>query len=316
MLKPIKSASRNIIEKCDDMNIRQIQYAVMLYNTRSFSLVADELNISQPALSKQILNLEKEIGTKLFERNTIPLSVTPAGEYFVAQAQSLLESQDKLISSMKKFVTEKKEELTIGISPFRSLYLMPKITNQILKEFKNTEVVLREAGGEQLRKEILEGKYDFAVINLPVDENALEVIPLEADKLVLAVPNDLALNLSESNEAFPEIDFSLCKNIPFVMVSPGQEMRKLCDKLCNNNGFVPDIAAQVVGVTTAWTLAASGVGATLVPYQFIKNQKTDTVRLFKIKDKLYTRQPAIVYKKGHYLSDSAKYAIKLLTENF
>ena len=65
------------------MNSRQLQYAIALSEIRNFSQVAEKLNISQPALSKQILSLENELGVKLFDRATTPLLVTPAGQQFI-----------------------------------------------------------------------------------------------------------------------------------------------------------------------------------------------------------------------------------------
>ena len=78
------------------MNSRQMQYAVLLAETGSFSQLAENLQITQPALSKQILALEKELGVQLFDRSTTPLTVTPAGAHFVAQAKDLLYQEKQL----------------------------------------------------------------------------------------------------------------------------------------------------------------------------------------------------------------------------
>ena len=76
------------------MNYRQLQYAIALSETRNFSQVADKLKISQPALSKQILSLENDLGVKLFDRSTVPLTVTPAGEHLIREAKELLYRED------------------------------------------------------------------------------------------------------------------------------------------------------------------------------------------------------------------------------
>ena len=72
------------------MNAKQLQYVIALSQARSFSEVAEQLNISQPALSKQVIGLEQELGVRLFDRSTTPLSLTPAGEHFVREAKDLL----------------------------------------------------------------------------------------------------------------------------------------------------------------------------------------------------------------------------------
>lgn len=286
----------------------------MLSETLNFSQVAEQLGISQPSLSKQILNLEKELGVKLFDRNHSPLTLTPAGEYFMLNAKELLYKEDQILKALDDFKSGDKGQLTIGVTPFRSLYLMPEIIKEIRKKFPGVKVTLQEVNSTQIRKEATEGKYDFAIVNLPVDSSILEVTPLEADTLVLAVPNSLTHYLSKSSEDLI-LDFKNTKELPFVVLGPNQELRQLFDNLCLSADFSPNIATEVVGVATAWAMARAGVGAALLPLQFVKNQYFDqNLKLYKIKNNLYSRQPAIVTRRGQYLSEYAKYAIELLTK--
>lgn len=285
----------------------------MLSQERNFSHVAEKLNITQPALSKQILSLEKDLGVKLFDRTTTPLTLTPAGEYFIQQAQELLYKEDQLFHALGRFRTGEEGRLSIGISPFRCTYLIPKIVKEIRSKFPGVRVVLHEAGSDVLRKEAAEGKYDFAIINLPVDESVLEITPIEQDTLVLAVPNSLRDMIPHKNEK--ELDFSDCRDLPFIVVGQNQEMRQLFDKLCATADFRPHIVTEVVGLSTAWSLAHAGVGATLLPLQFASSTSFDeNLTLYTLKGTLSSRQPVIVRRKGQYLSDYARYAIELLTE--
>lgn len=298
------------------MNRKQLQYAIELSEDLNFSVVAEKLGITQPALSKQILSLEKEIDVKLFDRNNIPMTLTAAGEYFISEAKKLIYKEDQLIRSMEDYKSGKLGKLEIGISPFRSLYLIPAIINKVKEKFPGVTVVLHEEGSDQLRKNAVEGKYDFAVVNLPVDESILDVRLIEADTLVLAVPEKLAENLPDtSKNSISEIDLKECKNLPFVVVSPLQEMRQLFDKMCAEAEIVPNVATEVVGVSTAWSMARAGVGATLLPLQFVNNFYFDeSIALYKLKNCQQSRQPAIVTRRGQYLSEYAKYAIELLTK--
>lgn len=297
------------------MNRKQLQYVIELSEDLNFSVVAEKLGITQPALSKQILSLERELDVKLFDRNNIPMTMTAAGEHFVAEAKKLIYREDQLLRSMEDYKSGKLGKLEIGISPFRSLYLIPNIVKQVKDKFPGVTVVLHEEGSDTLRKNATEGKYDFALVNLPVDESVLDVKLIEADTLVLAVPEKLSQALPASSEnGIPEIDLSQCKNIPFVVVSPAQEMRQLFDKMCAEADFVPYVATEVVGVSSAWSMARAGVGATLLPLQFVENFEFDkSIALFKLKNCQYSRQPAIVTRRGQYISEYAKYAIELLT---
>ncbi len=296
------------------MNSRQLQYAVMLSETGNFSQLAEKLNITQPALSKQILSLEKDLGVQLFNRNTNPVTLTAAGEYFINSARDILYKQDQLFRSMEQFKSGDKGQLVIGITPFRSSYLIPGIIKKLREAFPGVQVKLIEEGSDVLRKDAAEGKFDFAVVNLPVDEAVLDVTLIEPDRLVLVATDEFIEN-HPLLKGKKEIVFMECKDIPFVVVSANQEMRILFDKLCASSAVQPDIAAEVVGLTTAWEMACSGVAATLLPLQFVKRENTvRPVTVIELKDNIYLRQPAVVVKHGQYISDYARYAVDLLTK--
>ncbi len=293
------------------MNTRQIQYALMLYENLNFSAVADKLGITQPALSKQIHNLEDELGIRLFDRSTSPLTVTPAGEHFFVHAKEILYREDQLLKSMEEFKNGERGSLVIGVSPFRCQYLLPKVVKNFREKYPEVQVVLHEAGTDVLRKETAEGRFDFSIVNLPVDEAVLDVTPIETDVLVLAVPKEMAKTLPSGEQ----IDLADCENLDFVTVGKNQEMRQLLEKSCSASGFSPKISAEVVGLSTAFALCLEGVGATLIPLQYIEHLGvSDKVKIFKLKHNLYTRQPVIITRKGQYISEYAKHAIKLLTE--
>lgn len=292
------------------MNTRQLQYALALYEQRTFSAVADKLGITQPALSKQIHNLEEELGVKLFDRSTSPLGITPAGEHFLSQAQELLYKEDQLVRSLDDFKSGKKGVLCIGVTPFRSQYVLPRLVKSFRERYPDVQVVLHEAGSDLLRKETAEGRFDFSIVNLPVDESALDVTPIESDQLVLAVPKAM---VSERLSGLDKIDLTDCGDIPFVTVGKNQEMRRLLDKSCALESFRPNVVVEVVGISTAFAMCLEGVGATLVPLQYVRHLGAeDKVAIFSLKRNIYPRQSAVIIKKGQFVSQYAKFAISLL----
>lgn len=298
------------------MNTKLMQYVLVLSETLSFSQTAEKLGISQPALSKQIQHIEKELGVKLFDRNHSPLMLTPAGEHFVRSAREIVFKEEQLRKEISQFKAGDNGRLVIGVTPFRSLYLMPDLIRRIRSRYPGVQVSLHETNSAQLRKDAAEGKYDLAVVNLPVDTSLLDVIPLEQDTLVLAVHNSMSQNLPTTKEGeYPTIEFEQMKNLPFVVLSPGQEMRKLFDGLCAASNVYPTIAAEVIGVTSAWAMARAGVGVALLPLQFVRSQYFDSsLSLYRVKSSLYFRQPVIVTRRGQARTPYADFAISLLTE--
>ena len=294
------------------MNSRQLQYAVVLSETKSFSTAAEKLNISQPALSKQIIALENELGVKLFDRGASPLALTASGEYFIAKAEKLLFEEDVLLKTLEKYKSGERGKLVIGAVPFRSSYMMPKLIKNIKEKFPNVQIELQEYGLSVLREGLLKGEYDFAIMNLPMNDPEFEAIPLTPDTLVLAVPEELKAHMEDWDR--DEIDdLSVGKNLPFVTVGKEQEMRKLFDVLCAEANIEPDIYATVTGVATAWEMVKSGVAATIIPKQFVlAKEDYSKAKIFEIKNTPYIRQSAVVIKRGQFVSEYAKYAIEEL----
>lgn len=298
------------------MNTKLMQYVLVLSETLSFSQAAEKLGISQPALSKQIQHMENDLGVKLFDRNHTPLMLTPAGEHFVRSAREMVFKEDQLRKELNQFKSGDNGRLVIGVTPFRSLYLMPDLIRKVRSRYPGVQVSLHETNSVQLRKDAAEGKYDFAVVNLPVDTSLLDVIPLEPDTLVLAVHNSMIENLPITNkDEYPTVDFEQMKDLPFVVLSPGQEMRQLFDGLCTASNVYPPIAAEVIGVTSAWAMARAGVGVALLPLQFVHSHHFDSsLSLYRVKSSLYSRQPVIVTRKGQARTPYTEFAISLLTE--
>lgn len=296
------------------MNAKQLQYAIVLSETLNFSQAAEQLGITQPALSKQIQHLEADLNIRLFDRSKSPMALTPAGEYFIRSARELLYKEEQLRKNLNRFESGESGRLVIGVTPFRSLYLMPELVGRIRDRYPGVAVSLQEVNSAQLRKDAAEGKFDLAIVNLPVDTALLETVPLEPDVLVLAVHRSMVGKLPPAaGSQYPQVDFDQLKELPFVVLSPGQELRQLFDGLCTAADFQPTIAAEVVGITTAWAMARAGVGVALLPLQFVHSQYfDDNLSLYRIKGSHYSRQPVVVTRRDQTLTPYAEYAIRLL----
>lgn len=296
------------------MNSKQLQYAVLLSETGNFSLVAEQLNISQPALSKQILSLEKELGVQLFNRNSSASVLTPAGEHFIREAKELLFREQQMLRSAERFKSKDVGAVVIGTTPFRSSYLLPKTVKNFREKYPEVQIKLKELGSDIIKKDAADGKFDLAIVNLPADESVFDITPLESDRLVLVVPNEILDKIPQLKNT-TDVDFKNLEQLPFIVLTPSQEMRKLFDNLCITSSVTPQIAAEVTGLTTAWQMVCTGIGATMLPLQFVEEVMTNQeVTVIKLNNTSHLRQPAILTRKGHCVSEHAKYIIKLLTE--
>ncbi len=294
------------------MNTKQLEYAVTLAQTRNFSQAAQQLNMSQPTLSKQIRALEEELGVQLFDRSSVPLTLTGAGQTFIQEVRELLHKENRLRLVMNSFKDGRRGQLVIGISPFRCSYRIPEVVRKLRDEFPGLQVILREESSTALHRGAADGDFDLAVMNLPVDEALLATRMLMPESLMLAIPKRFAKHIPEQTET---IALSDCANIPFVVLSGKQELRKMFESLCAASGFQPEIAAEVVGILSSVSLARAGVGAVLLPNSFTGELINENdLRFFKLPQDTLFRRPAVAYRKDRTLSPYARRALELLTE--
>ena len=103
--------------------LRRFEYVVAIAETGSFSRAADRLNITQPTLSKFVQKLERDIGAELFDRSTIPVKLTKAGELFLNVGRRILDQDRQLRKRLRDIGYQQELELRVGISPSRAPYL-------------------------------------------------------------------------------------------------------------------------------------------------------------------------------------------------
>ena len=248
---------------CNRMELRHLRYFVTVAEELNVSRASARLRISQPAVSRQLRDLEEELGVELFRREKGGLKLTLAGQTFLAHARDLLRRSGEAVKQMAAFGQKPKEVLTVGyIAPVLTSILTAAL-RRFSQERPDSEVVLRELSpGEQV-KALREGRIDLALIGNPCAEiegefvmTILKRIPLEAvlpDNHLLARRKHIALSDLEGE---PFIGFAEEK-------FPGRNAA-IC-AACQAAGFTPRLGPQVENLTGLLALVAAGKGVTLAP---------------------------------------------------
>jgi len=248
---------------CNGMELRHLRYFVTVAEELNISRASARLRISQPAVSRQLRDLEEELGVQLFRREKNGLKLTLAGDTFLAHARDLLRRSGEAVKQMAAFGQKPKETLTVGyIAP-----VLASILTTALRRFSQqrpeSEIVLRELSpGEQV-KALREKRLDLALIGNPSPEmqgefviTILKRIPFEAvlpDNHLLALRKRIALSKLEGEEfiGFAEEKF------------PGRNAA-IC-AACQAAGFTPRLRREVENLTALLALVAAGKGVTLAP---------------------------------------------------
>jgi len=150
------------------MNIHQLEYALLLSKTGSFSAAAKRAKITQSAISQQITKLEQEIGFILFDRQSKPVKQTPNGARFLEKAQSVLLEVHQLRDFAMQIENEVKGSLTIGIIPTLSPYLTPLFINTLSKKYPDIKLTIKELVTNDIIQGIMERELNGGIISTPI----------------------------------------------------------------------------------------------------------------------------------------------------
>lgn len=251
------------------MNIKAFQYFDATVKNPTLSAAAEELFISQPALSQQIRKIEEEMGAKLFDRAGHSMTLTPAGEVFLSGSRRILQIYESMQREVQLVRSAAQETVRFGISPFYSQHYLPKLLPPFLAQNPQIRVDITEEISSRLEQKLLDGELDFCVLPLYPPNELLEYETIYIEEILLAIPQNHPVNAyaapaSEAN-SFPIIDLSLLKNEPFIGLKKIQKFSRIGLRLCEEAGFSPKIVCETLNWETVHMLIAAGLGIGFIP---------------------------------------------------
>ena len=243
------------------MEFRQLRYFVTVAQELHFGRAAEYLNITQPALSKQIRVLEKNIEVELFLRTKRKVELTPGGKVFFKQAQQLLNQRDKAIELAQRAAKGEVGKLTIGFTPTATYSILPKLIGNFRKHYYQVEVKMLEMSTEAQVDALNRHIIDVGFLHPPIDARGLELYPILSEGFVAVLPQDSDLSKKAS------LSLKDLAQESFIL-HPRSEGSFLYDnflKLCHQFGFQPQIVQEVDSHQSRICLVAAGIGITFIP---------------------------------------------------
>jgi len=258
------------------MDIRELRSFVLLGEQLHFSRAAKLMNLSQPALTKQIRRMEEELGTPLFERNKQGTKLSTFGGRFLVDARATLRSFDDLMDRGKRAAAGETGRLSIGFG-FPTFDLVPRLIVRLREIAPGIEVSLRDMSTAEQMDGLGRGTVDLGFMRIPAPKS-FRTLPVVEDRLAL---------VSSARSHLPEnASLGDCRDEPFVALSekraPGFHHHVL--EMCGKHGFHPKVVQQVPELTTAMALVRAGLGVAVIPESFW-NSRIEGVRLHRLKEK-------------------------------
>ncbi|HEY2494449.1 MAG TPA: LysR substrate-binding domain-containing protein [Paenibacillus sp.] len=289
------------------MEIRQLQYFLVLCNELHFSEAAYKLGISQPTLSQQIRVLEDELGVPLFDRIGKKTFKTEAGNLLEHHAIQVIQQLENAKNAISDLTNLNKGHLRVAVLPSDLDYRLTSLLVDFHKEFPNTKVQVIPS--IDILNKVLDNEVDIGVGLEIQSDHRLNRIPCYTETYSLYVNKEHAL--AEEDMIVPE---NLI-NIPIVMYPKGFYGRDLIDTWCTNQQISIDPIMETGSVTSLLQLVKEGIGATIQPSQLIDSFQSLDIRAISIKHSP-TRKLEMFYRNDKYLSQSAQAFLKKMETFF
>jgi DNA-binding transcriptional LysR family regulator len=245
------------------MELRHLKYFVIVAEDLSFSRAAVRLYISQPALSRQIKNLEDELGIVLFLRQSDGLKLTEAGKFFLEQAKDILNRSHVAVQTLKAHYTNTNEPLIIGYIPTILQTFLGQTLHRFGHAYPEIAVRLQEMLPSEQVRALRDGAIDIAFMGNPPDELDEEFTV----KCVKKVPISALLLNTHPLAHQSSINLAELASEKFIGISeetfPGRNDR--IRGVCHEAGFTPNLHVFADSHASMIALVAAGQGVAIMP---------------------------------------------------
>ena len=258
------------------ITLKQMRYLSALAEHRHFGRAAAACSITQPALSMQIRELEKELAAQLVERRPGEVVLTDIGHEVAARSGQLLASARDLVDFARHGRAVLSGELSLGVIPTLAPYVLPRVLPKLQERYPQLQVELRETQTGVLVDELSRGHLDVIMLALPVTEPDLETMRLFDDPFLLAVPADDARSKT-ARITSRDIDQDR-----LILLEEGHCLRDQALAFCANSRRGGSMGLGATSLATVMQMVANGYGVTLVPQVAVDVEvRDDRVKLLR-----------------------------------
>jgi len=243
------------------MELRQLRYFVAVAEELHFGHAARRLRIAQPALSRQIQALEKELMVQLLFRNRRRVQITPAGQVFLDRARLILARIEDAVLAAQRASGGVSGSLNLGFVGSSTYDVLPSVLRAFRQAAPHVELTLSEMTVHVQLEALTEKRIDIGLLRLPAKTEGLVFRTISREPLYVALPSSHRL------AQLPALRLSSLAEEPFVLYPdyPQPSWTEFVIGLCQQAGFHPVIAQRTVEIQTTLSLVAAGIGVSIVP---------------------------------------------------
>ena len=276
------------------MELDQLRYFLGVAERGNFTRAAEDMRISQPALSRSIQKLEEELGQPVFERKSRSVALTEAGTLLQARAQQIL----SLIEDTKAEITDDGQSgrLRIGAIPTIAPFFLPTLLREFSTDYPKATLIVQENTTDVLLKSCTQGEIDLAILALPLPAKYLEVEELFEEELLLVLPPDHPLVDQ------PRIQLSDVEPFPFVLLDEAHCLSDNIVSFCRQKSFHPVAVERTSQLAMVQELVSLSHGVSMIPSMARNRDESDRRVYRSFSGRKPTRKIAIAWNPYRFQS--------------
>ncbi|SMO52406.1 LysR family transcriptional regulator [Melghirimyces algeriensis] len=293
------------------MELRQIQYFIEVAKREHVTEAANALHVAQSAVSRQIANLESELGIQLFVREGRNVRLTPLGKIFMEHAEKSLMEIEKAKVEIEEFLDPERGTIRLGFPSSMASHILPRVISAFRMKYPNIGFQLRQGSVRQLTNWLVRGEVELSLIApVPTDEKDYQGEIFFSEKLIALLP---------SNHEFsdqPALRLDQLRKHSFVLFPSGFVLNQIVVEACQQMGFTPKVSFEGEDIDAIKGLVAAGLGVTLLPeITLMESIPRATVKI-PISEPQLTRTVGMIIPNNRELPPSEKLFYEFIKEFF
>ena len=286
------------------MTLKQLKAFLVLARTLNYANAANELCLSQSALSLSIKTLEEELGGKLFKRNTRRVEITLEGQSLIPYAKKLLANWEDMEKDVKQRFKLNRGTLNIASMPFATHAVLPEVMHDFAQQHPNISFSIHDITNEKIIEKVQEGIFEIGICFEPKANDQLIFQPIFNEDFLALLPKHHVLAKQKSMTWL-----ELC-SCPFVTLQNPSIIRHVIEEHCAALQVVLDLKVECHQISSLSHFVAYGMGVTAIPRHFQKFIDLEKNVLVEIEDNQAQLAVGIIYKKDYELSNMSSQFIE------
>jgi DNA-binding transcriptional LysR family regulator len=277
------------------MDLRQLEILCAIAEVGTFTGAGERLHVSQPAVSRQVILLEEELGEPLFIRQGRSAIPTAAGLTLIQLGHRLLQDLTTTVGQIRDERHELNGTIRIAGGMTVCLYVFPLLLKEFRRQHPRVELKLITGATPRLIRQLKTGLVDLGLLTLPIDEPSFVVVPALREELMVVMPADHPL--AGKRRVKPEE----LAGEPFVLFESSSNTRRTVDRLFTNAGIEPRVVLETENVEILKALVSSGIGLTIIPFQSVEGEvRSGRLACARVSGATLERETGWVYPRAKH----------------